>query len=82
MAELNKGVYDTGKVKVYVTSDNFMWEYKWIYYDNYSGSEEAYILAYEYRTNTSFTFPLSGKSIEATNEIIEKLDERTELLKS
>lgn len=77
VSEIKKGFYKNGNEGIYVTSDQYIWEYKWFYHGE---PEEVYFFAKEVRTGKVVTLPLETKG-NLQPEIESILKERTDLLK-
>lgn len=78
MSEINKGFYKNFNSGIYVTEEQFIWEYKWFYHDE---SDDVYFIAKELRTGTTISKPLETKD-DLQPEIEDLLEESTSYLKT
>ncbi|WDU80021.1 hypothetical protein [Lysinibacillus sp. G01H] len=72
-----KGFHDIYKQRVYVTRDEFIWEYKYFYFGL---TKEAHFIAIEYQTGTTINKPLESRDFDS--QIKEILDTESARLKS
>ena len=77
MAEIKTGFYTFKSEGLYVSEEQFIWEYKWFYHSN----EEVQLIAKELKTGKFLFKPLTSEG-NMQSEIKDLLDEETNLLKS
>lgn len=77
LAEIKTGFYTFKSEGLYVSEEQFIWEYKWFYHSN----EEVQLIAKELKTGKFLFKPLTSEG-NMQSEIKDLLDEETNLLKS
>lgn len=79
MSEIKSEFYPIRNSGIYVTDDQFIWEYKWFCHGE---EEEVYLIAQEFKTNRTITTPIESKSGENINSKIKSvLEEHSEMFK-
>ncbi|MFE3576885.1 hypothetical protein [Lysinibacillus sp. NPDC059133] len=74
---IQKGFYGISNQGVYVTGDEFIWEYKYFYHGD---TDEVHFIAKEFHTGATINKPLVTKG-NLSPEIEEILKTESELLK-
>lgn len=78
-AEIKKKFYTIENTAIYVTEEQFIWEYKWFYH----GDDEVYLIAKEYKSNKTITTPIEsrrGENLSPKIQII--LEEYSQMIKA
>jgi len=77
LAEIKNGFYNVEVEGLYISEEQFIWEYKWFYHSD----DDVQLIAKELRTGKLLFKPLTSEG-NMNSEIQKILNEETSLLKS